>query len=147
MIDTVFGTVSDVTTISVSVKLSQPMLPGLSLRVLVPDPTLYRHNEEVRLYTHLLLSGAAAGDGEFKLYGFVSKPDRTMFHLLKSVSGVGGKAALAIMAKGLDDVRDAIAHGEPDGLKVKGVGPKTTKRIVDDLQKKVAQIYGVEARA
>jgi Holliday junction DNA helicase RuvA len=143
MIDTIQGTVSSRTTRSVVIHL--PV--GVSLGVQVPDEGVFGPGKEVRLYTHLVLSGAASGDGEFKLYGFATKSDRLMFLLLKSVSGVGGKAALAVMSKGLANVVDAITNNEPNALKVKGVGPKTTKRIVDDLQKKVAASFDNLVRA
>lgn len=139
MIDFVSGIVSSQGSDSVTILTDA----GIGLAVLVPDPNEFPISAEVRAYTVLLLSGAAAGDGEFKLYGFSSKQDRVMFQLLKSVGGVGGKAALTILgAHGLRGVVDAISHNEPDALRVKGVGPKITQKIVADLQKKVAQAFG-----
>jgi Holliday junction DNA helicase RuvA len=137
MIDTVHGTVTRRDSRLVSVQIPA----GLTFSVQVPDEAELEPGAEVILYTHLVLSGAMNGDGEFRLYGFATKADRRMFLLLKSVSGVGGNAALSILSKGLDSVIDAIAHNEPDALRVKGVGPKITKRIVDDLGKKVDKAF------
>lgn len=139
MIDQVSGLVRYVAARYIAVTVPA----GVTLTVLVPEPTQYTSQigTQLTLYTHLVLSGAMKGDGEFQLYGFDSEPERSMFLLLKSVSGVGGLAALRILAKGLDEVVNSIIRDEPDGLRVKGVGPKITKRIAADLKAKVEKAF------
>ena len=51
--------------------------------------------EVKRLYTYLNV-----GDGIFELYGFASERELNSFKLLIGVSGVGPKAALAILSVG-----------------------------------------------
>ncbi len=84
------------------------------------------------------------------LYGFLSVDELRMFELLISVSGVGPKAALAILS--LADpvaIKTAVLNRDVSILtKVSGVGKKTAERIVLDLGNKVGKIAeGVRTEA
>lgn len=80
------------------------------------------------------------------LYGFSEEIERNLFKLLISVSGVGPSTAQIVLS-GMtpDEVRAAIV-GEDDRAfsKVKGIGPKTAKRIILDLKDKVLKDAGEE---
>ena len=54
-----------------------------------------KKGEVKRLYTYLNV-----GDGIFELYGFATEQELNSFKLLIGVSGVGPKAALAILSVG-----------------------------------------------
>ena len=74
-----------------------------------------------------------------ELYGFLHKSRRQLFDLLLTVSGVGPKAAMAILNVGSEgQVRSAIAAGDTNFISAAiGVGKKVAERVVVDLKNKV----------
>lgn len=107
---------------------------GIGYKVFVP-----RHpsGDEVLLYTHQVVRE----DGQF-LFGFDTREELALFELLISVSGVGPKAALAILSVARPvDVAAAIAAGDAAALaKAPGVGKKTAERLIVDLRSKVGGV-------
>lgn len=79
------------------------------------------------------------------LFGFTSQPHRELFDLLRSVSGVGPKLALAVLAQ-LDpfEIATAVANEDDKAFsKVSGIGPKTAKLLVVALTGRMkAQVSG-----
>jgi len=73
------------------------------------------------------------------LYGFETLEELELFKLLLNVSGVGPKAALAILNVGSPSViKNAILKEDISVLtQVSGVGKKTAERIIIDLQNKI----------
>lgn len=69
------------------------------------------------------------------LYGFVDADEREVFELLQTVSGVGPRLALAMLAvHNPDGLRRAVAGEDiPALMKVPGIGRKGAQRIVLDL--------------
>ena len=86
--------------------------------------------ETITLLVHLVVR-----EDQLSLYGFTTALERELFRRLISVSGVGPKAAMALLSGTTPDVLvDAIETGNVSRLKaVKGIGPKTAQRIVVDL--------------
>lgn len=78
------------------------------------------------------------------LYGFRNMAELEMFELLLSISGIGPKTALGVLAAGtIEDIRQSIAHGDPHLLtKVSGIGKKTAERVVLELREKVGVLAG-----
>ncbi|MEL6721192.1 MAG: Holliday junction branch migration protein RuvA, partial [Bacteroidota bacterium] len=80
------------------------------------------------------------------LYGFAEESERNLFRHLISVSGIGPNTAQIVLS-GMkpDEVRSAII-GEDDRAfsRVKGIGPKTAKRIILDLKDKIMKDSGEE---
>ncbi|MEM8524232.1 MAG: Holliday junction branch migration protein RuvA [Bacteroidota bacterium] len=80
------------------------------------------------------------------LYGFAEEVERNLFRHLISVSGIGPNTAQIVLS-GMkpDEVRAAII-GEDDRAfsRVKGIGPKTAKRIILDLKDKIMKDSGEE---
>ncbi|MBR2088396.1 MAG: Holliday junction branch migration protein RuvA [Oscillospiraceae bacterium] len=92
--------------------------------------------EQAFLYTHL-----AVREDAMELFGFADRDELACFELLITVSGVGPKAALAILSD-LTPNRFAllVASGDSSALtKVKGIGKKSAERIVVDLKDKLAK--------
>ena len=73
------------------------------------------------------------------LYGFYSEEEKLLFVQLISVSGIGPNTARIILSSMNPlDVRTAIVTENDIAFKkVKGVGPKTAKRLILDLKDKI----------
>lgn len=89
------------------------------------------------LYTHL----AVREDG-VELFGFADNEELSYFRMLISVSGVGPKAAVAILSVLTPEMLAlSIASGDVKSItKAQGVGPKIAQRIVIELKDKVAKM-------
>ncbi|HEY4164479.1 MAG TPA: Holliday junction branch migration protein RuvA [Dongiaceae bacterium] len=76
------------------------------------------------------------------LFGFADAAEREWFRLLRSVQGVGGKVALAILSTlTADDLTHAIAAQDKASVaRANGVGPKLAQRVVSELKDKAAGI-------
>lgn len=76
------------------------------------------------------------------LYGFGTGEERDLFELVQTVSGVGPRIALAMLAVATpDQIRAAIAGGDVVALvKTPGIGKKGAERIVLELKDKVGPI-------
>ncbi|MFI5171926.1 MAG: Holliday junction branch migration protein RuvA [Chitinophagales bacterium] len=75
------------------------------------------------------------------LYGFAEESEKNLFIHLLSVQGVGPNTARMILSSmSAQDLEEAIAS-ENDKLiqTIKGVGPKTAKRLVLDLKDKIGK--------
>ncbi len=107
---------------------------GIGYKVFVP-----RHpaGDEVLLHTHHVVREDAQ-----LLFGFESREELALFEMLISVSGVGPKAALAILSVSRPvDVAAAISAGDAATLaKAPGVGKKTAERLIVDLRSKMGRI-------
>jgi len=76
------------------------------------------------------------------LYGFLEEDEKELFLILKTVSGIGPKLALAMLS-GLrvPDICQAIGAGDIKRLtSLPGVGKKTAERICVDLKEKVTHL-------
>ena len=73
------------------------------------------------------------------LYGFISKEEQRCYELLTSVSGVGPKAAIAILsAGGPQNFTLAVMSGDEKLLTAaQGVGKKIAQRIILELKDKI----------
>ncbi len=73
------------------------------------------------------------------LYAFNNWSDVLMFELLLSVSGIGPKSALGILAiASIADIKAAVDLGDSELLtKVAGIGKKTAARLVLELKNKL----------
>ena len=107
---------------------------GLGYKIFVPRQP---DDDELLLHTHQVVRE----DGHF-LYGFGSREELALFELLIGVSGVGPKAALAILSISRPaDVAAAIASGDAAAIaRAPGVGKKTAERLIVDLRSKVSGI-------
>ncbi|MRG26759.1 Holliday junction branch migration protein RuvA [Laceyella tengchongensis] len=110
---------------------------GLGHQVFVPNPFAFTDGEEVMLYTHFVVREDAQ-----LLYGFKTKRERNLFRLLLEVSGVGPKAALAMLTHMSPEALVRAIHIEDVKTltKLPGVGKKTAQRLVLDLKDKLAKL-------
>ena len=89
-----------------------------------------------KLYTHLNVR-----EDLFELYGFASESELSCFRMLIGVSGVGPKAALAILSSNSPEgLAMAIVSGNEKALtSAPGVGKKIAQRIILELKDKLAK--------
>lgn len=89
--------------------------------------------EEATLFTYLNVREDA-----MDLFGFYTQQELSCFKQLISVSGVGPKAALAILSQlSPDKLALCIASGDVKSItKAQGVGPKLAQRVVLELKDK-----------
>jgi len=78
------------------------------------------------------------------LYGFESGDAREAFRILMSVSGVGPKVALAVLAElTAADLASAVSRGDRRRLEaISGVGKKTAARLLLELKDKLGGVAG-----
>jgi len=78
-------------------------------------------------------------EDEYTLFGFDSAESRHTYYKLTSVSGVGPKAAMAILsAHNYGEVQDAILKDDLHLFSsVSGIGKKTAQRIILELKGKL----------
>src|SRR5690625_4854048 len=102
----------------------------------VANPYIYKLEENVVIYTYHYVR-----EDIFNLYGFISNEAKDLFIKLISVSGIGPKTALSIMATdNIDDVIYAIETSDVKYLtKFPGIGNKTASQIILDLKGKLVK--------
>jgi Holliday junction DNA helicase RuvA len=73
------------------------------------------------------------------LYGFADDDERAIFTLVQTVSGVGPRLALAMLAiHAPDGLRRAIGGGDvPALMKIPGIGKKGAERLILELGDKI----------
>jgi len=115
---------------------------GVGLAVRTTPATLagLRRGEEARLATTLVVR-----EDSLTLFGFASDEAKELFELVQSVSGVGPKIALALLAV-LDpeQLRRALSSGDTVTLtRAPGIGKKGAERLVLELRDKVGSIGSI----
>ncbi|EST13437.1 Holliday junction branch migration protein RuvA [Sporolactobacillus laevolacticus] len=111
---------------------------GFGYRIICANPFSYQPllNKETKVYLYQYVREDAN-----ILYGFQTREERELFVRLLSVSGIGPKNALAILASGdPDEVIQAIeAEDEKFLTRFPGIGRKTAGQIVLDLKGKLKE--------
>lgn len=112
---------------------------GVGYRLMIPLSTFYALPEEgdVRLHVHTHVKEDA-----INLYGFLTPPEKEIFALLLSVSGVGPRLGLNILSNiPAGDLKSALWEGDVKRLSaIPGIGKKTAERLVLELKEKVERL-------
>jgi Holliday junction DNA helicase RuvA len=89
-----------------------------------------------KLYTHLYVR-----EEIFELYGFSSESELGCFRMLIGVSGVGPKAALAILSSNSPEglAMAIVSDNEKALTSAPGIGKKIAQRIILELKDKLAK--------
>ncbi|CCV64075.1 Holliday junction ATP-dependent DNA helicase RuvA [Alteracholeplasma palmae J233] len=107
---------------------------GIGYQIISPSPYDYEIDDEVVVFTYLHVR-----EDIFLLYGFKDTETLDLFKKLLSVSGIGPKSALSIVAaSNSNDVLNAIENGDVKYLtKFPGIGNKSAQQIILDLKGKL----------
>lgn len=112
---------------------------GYHINISLHTYTQIEKLEKLKILTHLHIK-----EDSHTLYGFANEAERSLFILLISVSGIGPNTARVLLSSLNPEETRAAIIGE-DVLafkKVKGIGPKTAKRIIIDLKDKILKEAG-----
>jgi Holliday junction DNA helicase RuvA len=105
---------------------------GVGYKIVVMEEFLEGSEVEFFIHTHVR-------ENDIVLFGFSKMKQMETFEMLTSVSGVGPKSAMSIIAeKGVDQILSSIEQSNPIGLKAKGIGQKTAEKIIVELKGKIA---------
>ncbi len=91
----------------------------------------------VKVHTHYHVR-----EDNISLYGFLTSEELNMFELLISVSGIGAKSALTILAN-IEPHNFALAiitNNEARLTKIPGLGKKTVARMIIELKDKIKKV-------
>jgi len=112
---------------------------GLLLHTTAATAASLRPGAEAALATMLVVR-----EESLTLYGFADEDERAVFTLVQTVSGVGPRLALAMLAiHAPDGIRRAIGGGDLAALtKVPGIGKKGAERIVLELRDRIGDPSG-----
>jgi len=107
---------------------------GYSVAVTPQHALLLRTGAEAIVHTTLIVR-----EDDMSLYAFEDLEGMQVFDLLRGVTGVGPKSAMAVLATMTpDQIADAVGSENDSAFrKVSGIGPKTAKLIVVSLTGKV----------
>jgi len=111
---------------------------GVGYACMTTNNTLARlkKGQKGKVYTYLNV-----GENAFGLYGFAAQSELNSFKMLIGVSGVGPKAALAILSACTPEtLAMAVVTGDEKALTAApGVGKKIAQRIILELKDKMAK--------
>ena len=94
--------------------------------------------------TARLATSLVVREDSLTLFGFETDDERDVFELLQTVSGVGPRLALAVLAvHDPDDLRRGVAVGDEAALmKVPGIGRKGAQRMLLELGDRLGPPHG-----
>ena len=97
--------------------------------------------ENIKLFTHLQIK-----EDSHTLYGFYTIKEREIFRLLISVSGIGSSIARTMLSSlSPEQIIQGISIGDSVMIQsVKGIGLKTSQRVIIELKDKVLKIYDLD---
>jgi len=100
--------------------------------------------ENITVHTYLHMS-----DAGIQLFGFLTTEEIDYFNKLIAISGIGPKAALAILGTlSVQDLAFAIISEDVKAItRAPGVGPKAAQRVILELKGKIDTVKAVGASA
>jgi holliday junction DNA helicase RuvA len=109
---------------------------GYFIQITLTTYTQLEPHAHAKLFLHQVIREDA-----HLLFGFFTKPERDMFRLLLTVSGIGANTARMMLSSlSSEDIRQTILAGNASPLQaIKGIGTKTAQRIIIDLRDKMSR--------
>lgn len=112
---------------------------GVGWLIMTPNPYAFHKTDEIQqIYTYLHVRQDVQ-----LLLGFKTLEQRELFKKLITVSGIGPKGALAILASGIPSQVVSAIEREDEGFLVQfpGVGKKTARQMILDLKGKLHDLF------
>ncbi|OMP67563.1 Holliday junction branch migration protein RuvA [Domibacillus epiphyticus] len=112
---------------------------GIGYRLLTPNPFAFSKYEQtnvtIYVYHHV------REDAQL-LFGFMTLEEKRLFEKLISVSGIGPKGALAVLASGEPSHVVGAIDREDEAYLIKfpGIGKKTARQMILDLKGKLDEV-------
>ncbi|MCL2437191.1 MAG: Holliday junction branch migration protein RuvA [Clostridiales bacterium] len=116
---------------------------GIGYEIFVPDNSaayLAKDGDLLMLYTAMIVR-----EDDVSIYGFSEKESLQLFRKLLTVSGVGAKAALAVLScMPLAELKKTIVFEDAKALTMaNGIGKKTAERIILELKDKLGNMGNI----
>ncbi|WP_035587270.1 Holliday junction branch migration protein RuvA [Hippea jasoniae] len=113
---------------------------GIIFEVIVPFSTFNRLpalNKNCTLFVELVI-----GEKSLKLYGFLTKDEKTLFNELRKISKIGSQTAISILSSiSIEQFYKAVEEQNKEILmRIPGVGKKTALSIIVELSSKLPQL-------
>ncbi|MBR1625916.1 MAG: Holliday junction branch migration protein RuvA [Bacteroidales bacterium] len=107
---------------------------GYIVEISLTSYSAIKDKKEGKIYTHFVVREDAR-----VLYGFATSRERELFRQLISVSGIGANTARMMLSSlSVDELVKAIVSEDSATIsKIKGIGTKTSQRVVVDLHDKL----------
>ena len=114
---------------------------GYSINISLNTFSKIGNDENIKLFTYLIIK-----EDSHSLYGFFDKSERSLFKLLISVSGVGASTGRMMLSSlSPNEIISAILNENVQIIQsIKGIGLKTSQRIILELKDKVLLLEGTE---
>jgi Holliday junction DNA helicase RuvA len=100
-----------------------------------------QNQSQCKLLTYLHFGGSLQGPMSISLFGFYEEAERIIFLQLLDISGVGASTVRMILSNmNPEEIQRAILTDNVKLLEsIKGIGPKTARRIILELKDKVGK--------
>lgn len=114
---------------------------GVGYELNVPRDTALSVHVGTDVFLHTVL---IPREDEWLLFGFTDMASKELFQLLRGVTGVGPKTALAVLSTLTpDEIDEAVTAGDDSRFRsVPGIGQKTASLIIVSLTGKMPQASG-----
>jgi Holliday junction DNA helicase RuvA len=119
---------------------------GYMLKISLNTYEQVQHLQNCVLHTSMVVRNDGQSLAGFDLYGFFEEGEKELFERLISVSGVGASTARMMLSSYKpEEIRSAILlENEALIQSIKGIGPKSAKRIILELKDKMGKPIGGE---
>lgn len=119
---------------------------GLEVQISLSTYENIKDKSEALLHTHLHIKKDGQTFSGYELYGFHEVGDKHLFEMLISVSGIGANTARIVLnSLSHAELRRAIASEDERTISsVKGIGPKTAKRLILELKDKIIKSHDID---
>jgi len=114
---------------------------GYMVKISLNTYAVIQDRNECVLHTSMVVRNDGQNLAGFDLYGFFEESEKELFEKLISVSGVGAATARMMLSSFKpEEIKQAIlTENEAMIQSIKGIGPKSAKRIILELKDKVGK--------
>lgn len=115
---------------------------GFEVQITLSTYNFLKDKSEALIYTYLHIKKDGQTFSGYEIYGFSEYEDKLLFETLLDVSGIGANTArLMLNALSHSEIKRAIISEDERTLSgIKGIGPKTAKRLILELKDKMLKV-------